>query len=225
MSTMDIQQIRDELCHKLRNSDILTIGVRGVATKTDNFTATAGQVAFTLTGAGVRNIRSLTVNSVSKSYLQDYTVNWTTGVVTLGTGASLNDPVAIQYDYGTSDKIYPDMPRDDLTLVSYPRVGIEMTNISTMPIGLGGMTHQSDIVITIICWVPVNKDSAIASGYGGLSDLSGLMKNIRDAIRTNAKLFYTFQYITPAGTGPLIRGQNNKVMQESVDYKIKFKIE
>lgn len=225
MTTFSIQQLRDELCHLLRNSDILTTSVRGVTTASQTFTATAGQTVFTLTNTKAKNIRSLTVQSVAKTYIKDYTVAWDTSVITLGTGATLNDSVVVSYDYGTSDKIYPDYPRDDLTLTSYPRVGIELTSINTEPLGLGGMTHISDIVMTIFGWVSVNKDSSIAGGYGGLTDLNTLMYNIRNAIRTNAKSLYVINYMTPTIIGPLIRGTNNKIMQQSQDVHIKFKTE
>jgi hypothetical protein len=141
-------------------------------------------------------------------------------------GASLNDPVAIQHDYSSvADKIYPDMPRTDLTLTSYPRVGIELTSARTEPLGLGGITHMSDIIVTIYGWMPSNKDSAIAGGLGGTKDLNDLMTNIRGVIRTNAKSFYTFSFMTPIGSTAIIKGNYDKIIQMSQDFLIKFLIE
>ena len=223
--TLDLQEIRDELCHYLRNADILTTTIRGVTTATETFTATASQTVFTLAHVQIRNIRSLTVASVSKQYLRDYTVAWETGVVTLNTGASVGNTVAIQYDYGTKDKIYPDYPRDDLSLTSYPRVGIELTSIRTEPLGIGGTTHMSSIIFTIYCWVSANKDTAIAGGYGGLTNLNTLMKSIRSVIRTNATSFYASSFVTPLNSTSQMRVGNDKIIQESQDVEIKFKIE
>lgn len=226
--TLDIQNIRNELCEVLRRSDILTTTIRGVTRTTGNYTVgVGGESAHTFTGnIPVKDFYSLTVNSINKYFLRDYTINWATGVLTWNVALVNNDNVAYQIDWGSSgDKIYPDLPRDDLTLTSYPRVGIELTSISTTPLGLGGDTHISDLVITVIAWVSANKDSSIAGGFGGLSDLSGLVKNIRDTLRTNAKSFYTFQYITPVSTGPLIKGEDGKIMQQTSDYRIKFKVE
>jgi len=221
--TMDFEHIREEISHSLRNGDILSIAIRGVTTTTDSFIATASQTVFNLTQTGIKNIRSLTVNSVAKYLFRDYTYNGATGVVTLNTGAGIGEAVVIQYDYSASaDKIYPDMPRVDLTLTSFPRVGIEITNSNTMPFGLGGMTHISDLLITVYAWVPVNKDTSIAGGLGGTADLNDLIKNIRDTIRTNAKSYYNFTYITPKSTSPVIKGENNKIIQLSQDFYIKF---
>lgn len=218
--------MKEEICHSLRTGDVLSISVRGVSAKTDTFTATASQTVFTLTYTNIKNIRSLTVNSVAKYYLRDYTVAWATGVVTLNTGATINDPVSIIYNYGSSgDKIYPDLPRDDLTLTSYPRVGIELTSITTQPFGLGGMVHMSDLLITIFAWMPANIDTAVSGGFGGQTALSTLVYNIRNVIRTNAKSYYTFTYITPAGTGPLLKGEDGKLLTQSQDFQIKFKTE
>jgi hypothetical protein len=220
---MDFEHIREEISHSLRNGDILSISVRGVTTATETFTATASQTIFNLAQTGIKNIRSLTVQSVNKYLFRDYTYNAATGVVTLNTGATVGDSVVIQYDYSSSaDKIYPDMPRTDLRLTSFPRVGIEITNSNTEPLGLGGMTHISDLLITVYAWVPVNKDTEIAGGLGGTSDLNDLIKNIRDIIRTNAKSYYNFTYITPKSTSPIIRGENNKIIQMSQDFYIKF---
>lgn len=225
MTTLNEANIYDEIGNVLKNSNIFTVAVRGVTTATDNFTATAGQTQFTLTHAGVRNIRSVTVQSVSKNIIQDYNVDWSTGIVTLVASATLSDAVAIQYDYGTSDKIFPDFPRDDLTLTSYPRVGFGIISGTVVPYGLGGKTHMTEFMIDVICIVPANKDSTIASGFGGFYDLMSLTKNIRDAIRTNCKSFYTFPYITPISEGPVLPGRDGKLLQKNLGYLIKWKLE
>lgn len=225
MTAVSLENIREEITHTLRNSDILSVSVRGVTTTTDNFTATTGQTVFTLTHTAVKNIRSLTVASVAKRFLRDYTVNFNTGVVTLLVGAGNLDAVSIQYDYGNTDKIYPDYPRDNLSLQSFPRVAIAFTSDSTQPFQLGGLKWISDKIMTIFAWVPVNKDSAVASGLGGTDSLSNLVSSIRTAMQTNAKLFYTFQYITPTSIGPIIVGTNGKIIQQSQDFTIKHLIE
>jgi hypothetical protein len=224
-TSINLKDFRYELCHALRNADIFTVGVRGVTTKTDTFTATAGQTNFTLTQTTVKNVRALTVQTVAKTYLKDYTINFTTGIVTLLTGATVSDAVVIQYDYGTGDKIYPDMPRVDLSLSSFPRVGISVVNVNTKPLGLGGTSFISDVLVSVIAWVPVNKDTAVASGYGGTDDLSTLLHNIREYLQTNPKSFYNFKWIEPRTTSPIISGTNDKIIQQSQDFAIRFLVE
>lgn len=227
MTTINFQQIRDELCQFLRYSDVLSTTIRGITRTTSSYTVgVGGEASHTFTGnTPVRDFKSLTVNSVAKYYLRDYTMNWNTGVLTWNTALIENDAVAYQIDWGSGDNIYPDLPRDDLYFSSFPRIGIEMVSVSTEPFGLGGMNHISDILLSIIVWVPVNKDSNVASSFGGLNDLESTNNLIREAIRSNAKSFYTFSWIYPKGKGPIIKGQNNKVMQISNDYLIRFKVE
>ena len=227
MPTIDLQNVRDELCNKLRGADIFTTTVRGVTTTTDNFVATSAQTAFQLANTLVRNVRSVTVASVAKTYITDFTFNETTGVLTLTTGATVSDAVAVQYDYSStgSDRIYPDMPRVDLGLTSYPRVGIQITSITTTPLGLGGSAHVSDILLTVYAFVPANKDSAIANSAGGTEYLTDLITSIRTAVRSGAKAFGSFRYITPATVSPVIAGTDNKVLQQSIDFRIPYVIE
>jgi len=229
MTAIDIEHIREELSHFLRNSDIFgatSTTIRGCATITDSFTATANQTAFQLTKTSIRNIRGLTVQSVAKYLFRDFTYNGATGVVTLNTGATLSDAVVIQYDWGTgSDKIYPDFPRDDLSLASFPRVGIAITNLSTEPIGLGGMTHISDILITIFCLVPSNKATDVAGGFGATDSLSDLHSTIRSKMRLGAKGFFNFTWIVPMSMNPITKGQNNKIIMQGADYRARFVLE
>ena len=221
---IDIQNIRDEITNYLRSSDILAIGIRGVTTTTDNFVATAGQTAFTLDHTLVRNIRTLTVDGTSLKYMKDFIFNPSTGVVTLDTGATLDDAVVINYDYSTAgnEKIYPDFPREDLNLQSYPRVGMEITAINNNNFSLGATDQISEIMITIFAFVPVNKDSSVASGFGGTEDLSDLLTTIRDEIRENQKGFYSFPFIHPVSTNPIVKGQNNKIVHQSADFIARF---
>lgn len=225
MSTFNINNIKEEIVHALRNGNILTTTVRGVTTYTENVVATAGQTTIILSKAGARNIRSLTINSTPKNYMRDFTVNWSTNTITLLSALSLSDAVAIQYDYGSSDKIYPDYPRDDLTLNSFPRVAVEWTSTDTQSLGLGGLNHISSVLLTVYAWIPVNKDTAVANGYGGTNDMGTLLYNIRNVLRTNAKSFVNFPYIEPKSISPIIKSENNKLIQQSQDFNIRFIVE
>jgi hypothetical protein len=224
---LNVQQIRDELCDVLRRSDVLSVAVRGVTRTTSGYTVgVGGEATHTFTGnIHVRDFKLLTVDGTNKYFLRDWTINWTTGVLTWNSALTNGQVVAYQIDWGAGDKIYPDMPRDDLTLTSFPRVGIELTSVSTQPLGLGGLNHISDLVVTILVWSPVNKDTNVAGGFGGLIDTEATMNLIRNAIRANAKLFYTFQFIYPKGRGPITKGKNSKIMQMSADFLIRFRVE
>lgn len=224
MTTLNYEKIREEICHTLRNADIFTVGVRGVTTRTDAITGIAG-LTITPTQASLKNVRSLTIDAVNKYFIKDYTINFSTGVLTLGTALSGGETISLNYDYGTGDKIYPDMIREDLTLTSFPRIGISLVTPNTEPFGLGGMSHITDYLMSVYLWIPSNKDSAISSSIGGTTDINTYMTSIRTAMRTNAKSFYSFSYITPVGAVPVMAGQNNKIIQFSQDFMVRFLVE
>lgn len=227
MTTLNIQNLRDELCQFFRANDVLSVSVRGVTRYSSSYIVGAGgESTHTFTGrTPVRDFNSLMVDSVAKYWLRDYTIVWSTGVLTWNTPLTIGQVVSYSIDYGSGDKIYPDLPRDDLTLTSYPRLGVELTSITTSPLGIGGQNHMSDVLVTVIVWAPANKDSAIAGGYGGLADLEETMRLVRNVVRANAKNFYTFSWITPQGSNPLMKSTNGKVMQHSQDFLIRFLVE
>lgn len=216
--------IKKEILNTLRNADIFTTTQRSVTTVTDNFTATAGQTVFNLTYEP-RNIRAVTVASVSKYYFLDYEFDAVAKTLTLYSGASLNNAVAIQYDYGTTggggDKIYPDFPREDLSLNSYPRIGFQIISIATQPLGLGATHYMSDLVVSFKVTVPADKISTI----GGVEYLETTKKALRQALLNNQTSFKLFKYIKPTFTSPNIPGQNNKIISKIEDYMIRFLVE
>ena len=225
MTTMNLENVREELCVFLRNSNVLSTSVRGVTTASQNVTATAGQTVITLSNLPVRNVRSLTVNAGPLKLFTDYSIVYNTGVITLVAPLVLNDAVVISYDYGSGDKIYPDLPRVDLTITSYPRIGLQAVSVATRELGLGGMSHLSDGIISAIVWAPANKDSNIAGGIGGTHDLNDLITSIRTLVRAGAKGFVSFPYISPTSVGPLIPSEDKKIIQLSIDFMIKFIVE
>lgn len=227
MTTMNLENIRDELCHFLRASNVLSTSARGVTAKTETWTVgIAGEASHTLGFLPVRNFTAVTVNSVPLTYLRDYTANFSTGVITWVVPLVSTDAVSVSYVYGVGDKIYPDFPRDDISLRgSYPRIGIQITSVSTEPIGLGGMAHMSDILVTVMVIVPANKDSSTNGGMGGLADLEEIHRLVRNAVRTGAKSFYNFSWITVESQSPLMKGTNDILLMKSQDFRIKFLVE
>jgi hypothetical protein len=224
MTIIRIDKIREELVNELRNANIFSTTMRNVTTTTQSFTATGGQTNFILTNEP-RNIRSLTVNSVNKYLFKDYEVTWTSKTITFYSGLTGGVAVVVNYDYGTTgqggDKIYPDMPREDLHLNSFPRIGIEYTSQTTDPLGLGALNWINEIVVTIYTWVPADTENNI----GGNKYLSYIVSKVREAILNRTKSFQLFHYIQPGHISPIIKGQYDKIIQQSQDFKIRFVVE
>ena len=211
---MNIQSIKQEQVVFLRNQDIFTVGSRGVTTA--NATGTlSGTKVITISRTNVKNIRSITVDAVSKSLGTDYTVdyNHATGcVITFGTNQT--GDYIVSHDYGT-DKIYPDFPRDDLTIGSYPRIALDILNVTTDAFGIGGSQFISNVAFTIV----VYDDSS--------DDIDGYIQTIKDAYVTNAKNFYYLKFIKPTLIGPTINSQDkkNEIMQKNIDLVGMFSVD
>ena len=224
ITAINLNDVREEICCKLRNSDVLTVTIRGVTTVTENSTGLLGQTTITPAHSTLKNVRSLTIDAVNKYFINDFTINFKTGVITLLSALSGGEAIVLNYDYG-SDKIFPDLIRDNLTLESFPRIGIKTVSMNSEPLGLGGVTNISDILISIYVWMPVNKVSTIAGGLGGNDDLELYMKTVRSTMLNNSKGFYSFPFIHPVGSTSIIPSTNNKIIQISQDFSARFKVE
>ena len=193
MVTLNEDKIREEILNLCRNSDIFTTTVRGVTTKTDTFTASAGQTSFTLTQSGVKNIRSLKINSVTKTLYTDYDINIVgktsteSKTVTLTTGATLNDEVVIQYDYSSSgDKIYPDFPDDNLTISSFPRMYFDILSTTNTNRSANDTLQQKNLLFE----------------FGVISFneyINSYEKQFYDLIFNNRKSMYWLNLLRPSG--------------------------
>ena len=221
MSTIDEFEIEQELLVFLRNQNILTVAQRGVTTATDNFTASAGDTFVKVSNTNFKNVRNVTVQTVAQTHGTEYTVTYESdtasdiGKINFVTALSLNDVVAVQYDYGSTDRIYNDFPRVDLNISSYPRISAEIISKSSTEAGLGGQSQLSDLMFAVTVY---------ENGKKGIDDK---LKTIRTALQTGAKGFYNFGYIQPMNTGRIIHDPNraDKIDQKTDDYKIPFELE
>lgn len=209
---MNIQNIKNEQLQFLRNQDIFSVGTRGVTTRTDTGTF-AGASTHTLANAPttVKNVRSVTRGSLLV-YGTDYTTNFLTGVISFTVAQT--GSYTISYDNG-SDKIYPDFPRDDLTINSYPRIALDILNVSTDAFGIGGASFISNVALTIV----VYDDNS--------NDLDGYVQTIKDAYVSNSKAFYYLKFVKPTLIGPTIDSPDKKseIMQKNIDLLGMFSVD
>jgi len=210
---MDIPKIKQEQVVFLRNNNVFSITQRGVTTTTQS--ETIAGTTITIDKTNVKNIRSITVGGNSKVLGTDWTADYkhSTGcLITFGTsqaGASV-----VTYDYG-NDKIYPDFPRDDLTINSYPRIAIDVMSAPISPFGIGGDTFISDVSMTIVVY---DKNS---------NNLDSYIQTIKDLYVSNSKNFYYLNFVSPTLIGPTINSADKKdeIMQKNLDIVGKFNID
>ena len=206
--------MREELAVFLRNQNIITTAQRGVTTYTDSFTGNGAATDFNLSKPGLKNVRSVLVNGLPISYGSAYEVNYESQVVII-TPAPGTVPVLIQYDAGVGDSIYPDLPRIDLDLTSYPRIGFDDISQANSEQALNAELLRTDTLISLVVYAATKEECL------------RLWQLCRDAIRANKKAFYHFCFITLAGAGPLgpSAGRHDKIVQKNQDFRIPFEHE
>lgn len=210
---LDVVAIKEELVVFLRNQDIFSTTLRGVTTVTEEFDGDGLDTTFVLTNTPVRNVRSVTVGGSSVSFGSDYTVNYSTATVTFTSAPGVGtDNVDIQYDYGSTDRIYPDIPRTDITVSSYPRISVQITSTRTSELALGGLNTISDHLISIY----VYDDNG--------DDVDNYIKTVRTKFLENKKNFYYNKFITPIASSPMIYDPNrvDKIVQRTLELRSLF---
>ena len=153
---INLFEYEKELVNFIRNQDIISVSDRGVTTTTETFSGNASDTSFDLSNSNVKNVRLIQISAATKDYGTDYTIDFdgsNPGRITFTTApASGSNNISIQYDYGNSDRIYPDFPRNDLKLSSYPRIAINIISVTSSPMGLGGDSDNSALLVSTVVY-------------------------------------------------------------------------
>jgi len=214
---LNLNQIKQELVVFLRNSDIISTSDRGVTTSTDESigTGNASDTEFTLGQATAKNVRNVKLATVAQTFGTDYTVDYSTYTVTFTTPPGSAVAITATYDYGSGDSIYPDFPRTDLGITSYPRIAVAVTSVATDEMGIGGAANINDILLSVYVY---------ANGMVAVDDY---MKDARSAFLQNKKDFYYLKFITPVTESPLLNepARGDKIYTRSLDVRALFNVE
>jgi len=214
---INLNDIKQELVVFLRNADIISTSDRGVTTSTDESIGTgdASEVDFSLGQSNAKNVRNVKLATVAQTFGTDYTVDYSTAVVTFSTPPGSAVAVTATYDYGSGDKIYPDFPRTDLGITSYPRIAVAVTSIATSEIALGGADTMSDLLLSIYVYA------------NGMVNVDTYVKTLRQAILENKQDFYYLVFVTPVTESPLINepARGNKIYTRSIELRAPFNLE
>ena len=190
MSIINQADVRDEIVYFLRNADILTTTERSVTTDTDTGTF-ASDSSHTIAVSNIKNIRSIVVGGSTLVYGQDYTYN-----VFAGTAGSRQTDITftvaqtgaytITYDFGTG-AIFPDYPRNDLSISAYPRIAVDIVSETSEALGFG---NQKIAVLTSFLLSTVS-----------YSDKTFKVREMNDSIKTammnNQNGFFYFKITLP----------------------------
>ena len=212
MSYISISNIKQELVNFIRNSDIISVGDRGVTTYADTGTFYADS-SHTLgnTPTKVKNVRSVIVSGSTLVYGTDYSIAFVTGVITFTSAQT--GAYTISYDAGSTDKIYPDFPRDDLSISSYPRIAVDVISMSSGALGLGN-ENVSSILFSVVVY---------ADKQGTITDY---LDTIRQKFIDNHKSFTYLTKIVPTAMGPMISaGPKQQILHQNLDLESPYVFE
>ncbi|GAI87806.1 unnamed protein product [marine sediment metagenome] len=219
VSAFSLRNKKQELRNLLRNNDVISIADRGVATDTETFDGDTVETDFAITNAGVKNIRSVSISSVVQAYGTDYTFSESDSAITTvsftSAPASGTDNISINYDYGTGDKIYDELPQDFITIDNYPRIGFDIISTVTKEIAFSGAAFQSNFIIQV-------------NAYGvGKAQSEELIDTIRQLFIDNGDGLFYWNFLSPDSNGPLIESsiKGSKIFQRSLDIRAEFEFE
>jgi len=124
------------------------------STATETFDGDGSTQEFTLTppSGGVKAITSISISSVDKKKWQDYQIDLDNGFIyfllppAIGVGT-----ISVTYKYGTTTWIYPDFPRTDLSLTSYPRLAVSVIG----EVGHRAGNYQACVVSKLLVQIDV----------------------------------------------------------------------
>jgi hypothetical protein len=214
-SVKDLRDIKEELLVTLRNNLHSSDPRTRMTLGSQLFTAGSDSTIFTLTKAYISAVSGVQVKTTPLSGAE-YSTNYynanpgsyptITTLNTVGTGST----VLVYYWSGT-EWIYPDMPRADLGMNSYPRIAFDVISVSREPYGIGGTSFKNEYLAQINAYADKN------------STVDELIHKAGSVFMKTAKNFKNWQFIYPSNLTPTIKGVNGneKLSFKSQDFVIK----
>ena len=219
MSQISKFDVKEEIVQFIRNSDVLTITERGVTTSTDTGTF-ASDSTHLIADTQIKNIRSVVVASITLTLGTDYTYDTDFLDTTIKTKITFTSPqtgaYTITYDTGT-DKIFPDFPKDSLSVSIYPRIAVEIISMPSDLLGYGNqqVASSTEILFTIVVYATKTKK------------VDQTLDLIRTAIINNQNSFVNMRIVVPDAAGPMINDDTskNEIVHSNQDYSSLLNVE
>lgn len=209
---VDYNEMKREIAYFLRNNDLFTISERGVATSTNESLGTLAADTFVDIPSGiVKNIRSLSVGGSGLTYGTDYTydVDYSSSACRITFTVAQTGACLVTYDYGSNDIIWFDMPKQELKIKDFPRVGMDIIGDTTDDLEITG--DQQLVQVSLSIYVYSNDTD----------EIDDKIKTIKELIIANKKNFYSHRYLRNIGSGPLLlwdtKGET-KIFQRNTDF-------
>ena len=211
MTIQNYNLLKQEIVYLLRNGDVFTTSEREVST-TSTTRVLNNDSSLLINVGNVKNIRSLTIGSNSLKLYTDYdldiTFNDSGSIKTLVTFKTpQTGSYEVVYDYG-KDKIFPDLPKPEIKISSFPRIGIDIIGEDSEDNELSGNSELVNISFSIIVYR--NKTW----------DIDEIIHKIKTLIFNNKKTLYNARYIKKLSSGPITKfiDGKEKIFQRNIDY-------
>lgn len=212
MSTVSQWDSLEELVYFVRNSDILTTTERNVTTDTDTGTFSSDS-SHLIDVPNIKNIRSIVVNAVTLDFGDDYTYDINFSDTTIKTKITFTSSVSgdftITYDFG-SDHIFPDFPKNNLSISSFPRIAVDLISTASTPLGYGNkrVAIITDMLFTIVCYANKTKKVRL------------LVADSKNKLMNAQTDFFNFKISLPQGEGRIQIADNTKqeIFQSNFDF-------
>ena len=213
MSRLDYWEFDKELTYFLRNN-VTDPKSRGTQRVQNTKVIGSSRTTIQLLETSVKNMKSITVAGSAIEYGTGYTLSEDDDLITFVTfvvPVTDGQTVIFTYQHGET-WIYPDLPRKDLSLTSYPRIGIMPVASEISQIGLGTGISQTSMLYDVIVYAE-NADQ-----------LRDIMQDVKDAFLVNKKSFYNVNLILPISISPLIKdeGRNERIISQNFTIEIPF---
>jgi len=224
-------QVKEELLNKIRSADIISTTLRGVTTDTDTFDGDDNETQFTLTNDGIKNIRSVVVDSTTLTPFVDYTYTLTeadatnkiiTFTVAPGTGT---DNIEIEYDYSsTGDLIYDDY---NMTTIKsedkFPRIAFDIISESTKDKALQGAVYQSSLLFRFSAFGRGRNETETIN-----NDLRDYILSLRPVVVSAVNKLQRLNYIAIRGRDkmePWLNGKTQKIFRKDLNGTAPFEFD
>lgn len=213
MTYTSLIDIKTELVNFIRNQDVISTTSRGVTTTTDEFNGDTSTTQFQLTNTTVKNVRSVTVDAAAQTYGVDYTIDLVNAQInfTVAPGNG-TDNVDVQYDFGTTDKIYDDYPPIHIKLNQMPRVAIDIIAGTSDLNGIGETSIRTNYTISVTMYSDNKRE------------LEGINASVREALNGAGTTLFTLTHIRALAQGPMIPSafgspNEQKIWQRNYDFE------
>ena len=216
MTIQDFRDLKEEILVYLRNNlhssdhkNRMTLGSEvGTADGTATYTMTSV--------SGLSAVSGISVNSVVQTNFIDYIVDYknttprTSPSITFTSTPVSGQEVIIYYWTGT-EWIYPDFPKNSLSMNSFPRIAFDVITQTREPFGIGGTVFKSDITFQMNAYSDKHYE------------VDEYLHKAGSVFMKNAKGFNSFEFVIPMGLGPSgkVPGRNEDIITQSQDFMLK----